>query len=92
MQEVRVFVDGTIPSSEETAKSPYAIPTALLGLDQEALPVASAPESAQTEPEPVTEEAEMAEEAGLPQEESAAEEPADEEAQEPAQEEQGEDA
>ena len=92
VQEVRVFVDGTIPSSEETAKSPYAIPTALLGLDQEALPVASAPESAQTEPEPVTEEAEMAEEAGLPQEESAAEEPADEEAQEPAQEEQGEDA
>lgn len=91
VQEVRVFVDGTTPSSEETAKSPYAIPAALLGLDQEALPGASEPEeSAQTEP--MTEEAGPSEEADALQEEPAAEETADGEAQEPEQEEQGEDA
>ena len=31
VQEVRVFVDSTLPASEETAKSPYAIPETLLG-------------------------------------------------------------
>ncbi|MDO5379181.1 MAG: alkaline shock response membrane anchor protein AmaP [Clostridia bacterium] len=40
VQEVRVFVDGTTPATEETAKSPYAIPASLIGLNQEALPVA----------------------------------------------------
>jgi len=45
VQEVRVFVDGTTPATEETARSPYAIPASLTGMDQEALPVAgSAPE------------------------------------------------
>lgn len=98
VQEVRVFVDGATPSSEETAKSPYAIPAALLGLDQEALPVASEPESAQTEPEPVSEEGEPADETDAAEEEipageeTAAEEMADGEAQEPVREEQGEDA
>lgn len=38
VQEVRVFVDGTTPATEETAKSPYAIPASLLGLGPEALP------------------------------------------------------
>ena len=91
VQEVRVFVDGTTPSSEETAKSPYAIPAALLGLDQEALPGASEPEES-AQAEPMTEEAGPAEEADALQEEPAAEETADGEAQEPEQEEQGEDA
>lgn len=47
VQEVRVFVDGTTPATEDTAKSPYAIPAALIGMDQEALPVAGseAPEA-----------------------------------------------
>lgn len=35
VQEVRVFVDSTIPADEKTEASPYAIPTALLGLDAE---------------------------------------------------------
>ena len=38
VQEVRVFVDSTIPADEKTEASPYAIPTALLGLDAEPLP------------------------------------------------------
>ena len=40
VQEVRVFVDSTIPADEQTGKSPYAIPNALLGLDAEPLPQA----------------------------------------------------
>ena len=39
VQEVRVFVDSTIPADEKTEASPYAIPTALLGLDADPLPV-----------------------------------------------------
>ncbi|MFR5788518.1 MAG: hypothetical protein ACLUHE_16385 [Christensenellales bacterium] len=33
VQEVRVFVDSTIPADEKTEASPYAIRTALLGLE-----------------------------------------------------------
>lgn len=40
VQEVRVFVDSTIPADEQTEKSPYAIPNSLLGLDTEPLPQA----------------------------------------------------
>ena len=50
VQEVRVFVDSTIPADEQTGKSPYAIPNALLGLDAEPLP------QAQNEQEEVHEE------------------------------------
>ena len=50
VQEVRVFVDSTIPADEQTGKSPYAIPNALLGLDAEPLP------QAQNEQEQVHEE------------------------------------
>ena len=42
VSEVRVFVDGTIPATEETAQSPYAIPQSLLGMTADALPVAGA--------------------------------------------------
>lgn len=35
VQEVRIFVDSTIPSDEETTKSPYAIPADFLGLSTE---------------------------------------------------------
>lgn len=38
VQEVRIFVEGTTLATEETAKSPYAIPASLLGMDCEALP------------------------------------------------------
>ena len=42
VQEVRVFVDNTTPATEETARSPYAIPASLLGMEMtEALPGAS---------------------------------------------------
>ena len=37
VQEVRIFVDSTIPATEETAKSPYAIPENLLHNPNEAL-------------------------------------------------------
>lgn len=52
VSEVRVFVDGTIPATEETAQSPYAIPQSLLGMTAEALPVAgtAAPEAAAAQP------------------------------------------
>lgn len=35
VQEVRIFVDSTIPANEETTKSPYAIPADFLGLTTE---------------------------------------------------------
>ena len=42
VQEVRVFVDNTTPATEDTARSPYAIPASLLGMEvTEALPGAS---------------------------------------------------
>ena len=46
VQEVRVFVDNTMPATEETARSPYAIPASLLGMEvTEALPGASSDSS-----------------------------------------------
>lgn len=59
VQEVRVFVDGTTPATEETARSPYAIPASLIGLDQEALPA--------SESTPVQEEIPAAPEAEKPE-------------------------
>ena len=42
VQEVRVFVDNTTPATEDTARSPYAIPASLLGMEvTEALPGAT---------------------------------------------------
>ena len=58
VQEVRVFVDNTTPATEETARSPYAIPPSLLGMETtEALPGATEPapavqETPVCEPEP----------------------------------------
>lgn len=46
VQEVRVFVDSTIPATEETAKSPYAIPETLLHGGSEALTDGHAAEAA----------------------------------------------
>ncbi|MBQ7487974.1 MAG: alkaline shock response membrane anchor protein AmaP [Clostridia bacterium] len=40
VQEVRVYVDNTTPSTEESRKSPYAIPASLLWRDQGQLPKA----------------------------------------------------
>ena len=50
VSEVRVFVDGTIPATEETAQSPYAIPQSLLGMTTEALPGAGAPAQEAAQP------------------------------------------
>lgn len=46
VQEVRIFVEGTTPATEETVKSPYAIPASLLGMGPDALPSASQAEPA----------------------------------------------
>ena len=75
VDEVRVFVDGTIAPNADTSKSPYAIPDALL--KGEPLPAAEEEVAA----EPVAEEAAPVEEIVL---EAAAEEPvaAEETAQE----------
>lgn len=50
IKEVRVFVDSTLPANDETAKSPYAIPASLMGMEKESLPAAKEPEIA-AEPE-----------------------------------------
>ena len=85
VQEVRVFVDSTIPADEKTEASPYAIPTALLGLDADPLPVGK-PEK-QDEPEPQTEEQQGAEaECGVEPEADEPETKADDTAEEAAQE------
>ena len=58
VQEVRVFVDSTIPATEETAKSPYAIPETLLHGGSEALTDGHAAEAAPAvteQPAPVAE-------------------------------------
>ena len=81
VQEVRVFVDSTIPADEQTGKSPYAIPNALLGLDAEPLP------HAQSDQENAQEESES--EPALKQSE---EEPAEQKVQAEEAEEQGEQA
>lgn len=67
VQEVRVFVDGTMPSTPESANSPFAIPPALMGMETEPLPAGEAAvETAQQEEitatsDPVVESAEAAE-------------------------------
>ena len=77
VQEVRVFVDSTIPADEKTEASPYAIPTALLGLDADPLPVGK----------PETEEQQGAEaECGAESEADEPETKADDTAEETAQE------
>ena len=61
IQEVRIFVEGTIPATAETANSPYALPMSILG-DSEAIEdgqeelieIAAAQEEAEKE-EPVQE-------------------------------------
>ena len=75
VQEVRVFVDSTIPADEKTEASPYAIPTALLGLDADPLPAAEREtREDDAEPEAPAEEAAQSEEEAAPAEaEEAAE-------------------
>lgn len=51
VQEVRVFVDSTIPANDSTAKSPYAIPTSLLGLCADALPAQQAEQAEPSAPQ-----------------------------------------
>ncbi|MBP3427336.1 MAG: alkaline shock response membrane anchor protein AmaP [Clostridia bacterium] len=80
VKEVRIFVDSTLPANEDTAKSPYAIPASLLGMEQESLPAAEEKEEMileveeKTVEEPVQEKA--AEEA--PAEEAPVQEAAEE--------------
>lgn len=76
VQEVRVYVDGAMPVNEKTAKSPYAIPAAMLGLDTE-LPTV---EEAQADPAAAEETAaaeEMPAVAAEPVEAVVADEPAE---------------
>ena len=75
VQEVRVFVDSTIPADEKTEASPYAIPTALLGLDADPLPAAEREtREDDAEPEAPAEETAQSEEEAVPAEaEEAAE-------------------
>ena len=78
VQEVRVFVDSTIPADEKTEASPYAIPTALLGLDAEPLPVAERENREETAAEEETfEEAAQSEEESKPVQPEEKEEPAE---------------
>ena len=103
VQEVRVFVDSTIPADEKTEASPYAIPTALLGLDADPLPVGKPEKQDEPEnqPENQTEEQQDAEaecgaepEADEPETKAddTAEEAAQEDEQQTAEQEQGEQA
>lgn len=88
VQEVRVFVDNTTPATEETARSPYAIPASLLGMGvTEALPGASesAPagqEAPVSDPEPA-QSAEPVFDVKEEESEAPAQEPEQEEASEP---------
>ncbi len=66
VQEVRVFVDSTIPADEKTEASPYAIPTALLGLDAEPLPVAEKENHGEAAEEETAEETASDEEENAP--------------------------
>lgn len=83
VQEVRVFVDSTIPADEQTGKSPYAIPNALLGLDAEPLPQAqNEQEEAHEEETPVlTQESEPETASEQPGESAEQETPIEEEEQ-----------
>lgn len=103
VQEVRVFVDSTIPADEKTEASPYAIPTALLGLDADPLPVGKPEKQGEPEnqPEEQPEEQQDAEaecgaepEADEPETKAddTAEEAAQEDEQQTAEQEQGEQA
>lgn len=103
VQEVRVFVDSTIPADEKTEASPYAIPTALLGLDADPLPMGKSEKQDEPEnqPENQTEEQQDAEaecgaepEADEPETKAGdtAEEAAQEDEQQTAEQEQGEQA
>ena len=71
VKEVRIFVDSTLPANEDTAKSPYAIPASLLGMEQESLPAAEEKEEMILEVEEKTVEEPV-------QEKAAAEAPAEE--------------
>ena len=83
VQEVRVFVDSTIPADEQTGKSPYAIPNALLGLDAEPLSQAqNEQEEAHEEEAPVlTQESEPETASEQPGESAEQETPIEEEEQ-----------
>ena len=77
VQEVRVFVDSTIPADEKTVASPYAIPTALLGLDADPLPAGKTEEREEPQEEYASAETENETEAET-KDETDASEPAEE--------------
>lgn len=80
VKEVRIFVDSTLPANEDTAKSPYAIPASLLGMEQESLPAAEEKEEMILEVEEKTVEESMQEKAAeeAPAEEAPVQEAAEE--------------
>ena len=80
VKEVRIFVDSTLPANEDTAKSPYAIPASLLGMEQESLPAAEEKEEMILEVEEEAVEEPMQEKAAeeAPAEEAPVQEAAEE--------------
>ena len=93
IQEVRIFVEGTIPATEDTFNSPYALPASILGGECDTLPLeqeetvvieAAQEEAAQTtvSEQPAAEEAPVEQEAQEPVQEAAAEQEAAEQATE----------
>lgn len=82
IQEVRIFVEGMIPATEETANSPYALPVTLLGGESEALPSAAEEIPAETviaeEETAADEQPEVEETASVVSDEVPAEETAEE--------------
>ena len=80
VKEVRIFVDSTLPATEDTAKSPYAIPASLLGMEQESLPAAEEKEEMILEVEEEAVEEPMQEKAAeeAPAEEAPVQEAAEE--------------
>lgn len=80
VEEVRVFVDGTMAAKEDAAQSPYAIPASLLGLNPDALPGGKGGEPVETEIE-VTPVVPQAEPQQATEQQEADAESADDEAQ-----------
>ena len=82
IQEVRIFVDGTMPAAADAADSPYALPISILGGEAEAI---EEPQEELIVIEPVQEEAPVQAEQTVQEEAPETQAQADEKAEEPEQ-------